>query len=59
VRQQPLKIRPAAPGEGEKKAFERNRRPPRADFGDKPARKPAGKPTGKPAGKFAGKREKR
>jgi ATP-dependent RNA helicase DeaD len=66
VRQQPLKIRPAAPGEGEKPRFAKpafrdkprsdaERRPPRADFGDRPARKPAGKP----AGKFAGKREKR
>ncbi len=57
VRQQPLRIRPAAPGEGDKPAFGRGRRPreedagrPRrpagADFSDRPARtsKPSPRP---------------
>jgi ATP-dependent RNA helicase DeaD len=63
VKQVPLKIRVAGPGEGEKPRFDRSRRPASADFSRKPAfsDKPrsdrAAKPfrSDKPAGKFAGK----
>ncbi|MEW6164798.1 MAG: DEAD/DEAH box helicase [Pseudomonadota bacterium] len=66
VRQLPLRIRTAAPGEGDRPrgsrpreaGAERPRRPARTDFSDKPPRRaPAGKPFAKAAGGY--KKEKR
>lgn len=65
VRQMPLRIRPAAPGEGDKPRFDKGRRSASADFSARPRRefpeagngghKPPYRPEKKPAGKPFGK----